>query len=84
MEKQLVGIEVTDKTLKLEGQDLIGVLNAQHVGKVGSLKLTVEGKFELLPFVNTAIDKLEELIPGDQKMIAGLLKSAVAQIKITL
>lgn len=82
MSKELVGLEVVEKSVALEGQDLVGKVAAQHVGKIGSLKVSVEGKFGFLPLVNAGIDKLEELIPGDQKAIAAMLKSAVAQIKI--
>jgi lipase chaperone LimK len=84
MEKALVGIEVTEKSVKLEGQDLVGAVSAHHVGKIGSLKVSFEGRFEFLPLANKAIDKLEELVPGDQKAIAQILKSTLASIKITL
>lgn len=81
-EKELVGFEVVDQSVKLEGQDLAASISAQHVGKLGSLKVSLEGKIEFLPLVNKAIDKLEELIPGDQKVIASIIKDQVAKIKI--
>lgn len=81
-EKKLVGFEVVDQSVALDGQDVVGKVSAQHVGKMGSLKVTLEGKFEFLPLVNKGIDKLEELIPGDQKVIASILKDQVAKIKI--
>lgn len=82
MEKQLVGFEVSEKSISLDGQDIVGKASAYHVGKIGSLKVSVEGKFEFIPFVNKAVDKLEELIPGDQKAIAEVLKATIANIKI--
>ncbi len=81
-DKKLVGFEVVGQSIALEGQDVVGSIAAQHVGKLGSLKVSVEGKFEFIPLINKGIDKLEELIPGDQKGIAAMLKTAVSQIKI--
>lgn len=82
--QELVGLEVVEKSVALEGQDLVAKVAAQHVGKIGSLKVSVEGKFEFLSLVNKAIDKIEEIIPGDQKAVASLLKGAISQIKIKL
>lgn len=81
-EKQLVGIEVVDKSLSLEGQDVVGKIAVEHVGKVGSLKLSFEGKIEFLPLVGKLIDKIEELIPGDQKALAAIAKDSLSKIKI--
>lgn len=80
--KKNVGIEIVDEQIKLEGQDVVGKVAAQHVGKYGSLKLTLEGKFEFIPLVNKAIDQIEKIIPGDQSAVAEMLKLAVSKIKI--
>lgn len=82
MEKELVGFKVEKPDIKLEGENLIGAVEANHVGKIGHIKIKVEGGFQFLPLVNKAVDKLEELIPGDQKAIAGMIKAAISQIKI--
>ena len=83
MEKQeLVGIEVTEKSVKLEGQDVVGSVTAQHVGKIGSLEITLKGKFQFLPLVNKGIDWVEKIIPGDQTIFATMAKEAVSKIKI--
>ena len=83
-EKKLVGFDIVEKSVSLEEESLVGKVSAIHVGKIGSIELSIKGKFEALPLINSAIDKLEEIIPGDQKMIADLLKAAVAKIKIKL
>lgn len=81
-EKKLVGLEIADESISLEDQNLVGKASLNHVGKLGSVKLTIEGKFELLPLVNAGIDKLEALIPGDQSFFAAMAKEAVSKIKI--
>lgn len=81
-EKQLVGVDLESKSLKLEGQDLVGEVSAKHVGKIGWVRVKLEGGIQFLPLVNKAVDKLEELIPGDQKSIAAALKLAVSNIKL--
>lgn len=80
--KKLVGLDIQDESIALEGQDLVGKVSAVHQGKIGSMKLTIEGKLEFLPLVNKGIDLLEQVIPGDQKAVAEMLKTAVANIKI--
>lgn len=84
MDKPLVGFELQEKSVELEGQDVVAKAVAIHQGKIGSLKVSVEGKLEFLPLVNQAIDWVEKKIPGDQSFIAASLKAAVSQIKIKL
>lgn len=81
-EKKMVGIEVVEKSIGLEGSDIVGKAAVQHVGKIGSLKLTLEGKFEFLPLINKGVDMLEKLIPGDQTLFATMAKEAISKIKI--
>ena len=73
-EKKLVGVEVVDKSIALEGQDVVGKVSAQHVGKIG--------KFELLPLIYKGIDQIEKIIPGDQTLFATMAKEALSKIKI--
>jgi len=72
--KDLVGIKLVDKSIDLEGQDIVGKVALAHVGKLGKLKLTLEGSFELMPLANKAIDSsvdfIEKKIPGDQTFMA--------------
>jgi len=82
MAKELVGFEISEKSVNLEGQELVGKISAIHVGKIGSLELSLKGKFEFIPLVNSGLDKLEEIIPGDQKAIFAIIKTGIANIKI--
>jgi hypothetical protein len=82
--KELVGFDLAEKSLKLEDEALVGEAKAVHVGKIGSLEISIKGKVEFLPFLDKAIDKLEEVIPGDQKQIANTLKTVIRSIKIKL
>lgn len=83
-DKELVGFDVQEKSLKIEDESLVGEAKAVHVGKIGSLEVSIKGKVEFLPFLDKAIDKLEEIVPGDQKAIAATLKNAIRMIKIKL
>lgn len=88
--KKLVGIELTEKKIEVVGQDIIGSIGAQHVGKLGTLEITLKGKFEFIPLASKAIDAtvdfLEKKIPGDQTLAAeGLkvtLKAYLSKIKL--
>lgn len=88
-EKKLVGLELVEKSVDIVGQDIVGKAAVQHVGKLGSLKLTLEGKFEFIPLaskaIDTAVDFVEKKIPGDQTLYAeglkGTLKTALSKIK---
>jgi hypothetical protein len=88
-EKKLVGVEIVNKSIEIEGQDLVGSVTAHHVGTLGSLELTLKGKFELVPLANKAIDGvvdfIEKKIPGDQSLAAeavkATLKSYLGKIK---
>ena len=80
--KELKGFAVENESIKVEGLDLVGNVDLVHVGKIGSIKVKIEGNFELIPMVHKAIDKLEELIPGDQKAMAEMLKNAIKLIKL--
>jgi hypothetical protein len=77
-----VGFEISEKKIDLEGGEVVGKIAGTHVGQLGSLKITLEGKFSALPLINKGIDFLEAKIPGDQKVYAQLLKDAVAKIKL--
>ena len=81
--EELVGVDVQEKSIKLEGDSLVGQAKLIHVGKIGSLEIAFKGKVEFLPFLDKAIDKLEEVIPGDQVAIANTLKSVIRSIKIS-
>ena len=78
MENKLVGIELTEKKIEVVGQDIVGSIGAQHVGKIGSLEIVIKGKVEFIPFANKVIDAtvdfLEKKIPGDQVLAAEGLK----------
>lgn len=76
-EKKLVGVEVVAPAVKLEGQDVLGSVGLQHVGKIGWVKLKLEGAISAKPLLFKAIDKVEEWIPGDQKIIAAGAKAAI-------
>lgn len=82
MEPELKGFEIENKSVKVEGQDVVGSVDLVHVGKIGSLKVNIEGKFQLIPLVEKGIDKLEAIIPGDQKAMAEMLKNAIKLIKL--
>lgn len=77
-----IGFELSEKDIDLVGGEVVGKVSGQHVGQLGSLKITLEGKFSALPLINKGIDFLEAKIPGDQKIYAQLLKDAVAKIKL--
>ena len=46
------------------------------------VRVTVEGGFQLLPLLSKLVDKVEEIIPGDQKVLAQMAKTALMNIKI--
>lgn len=87
--KKLIGIELTEKKVEVVGQDIVGSIGVQHIGKIGSLELVLKGKFEFIPLadkaIDVAVDFLEKKIPGDQSLAAeGLkitLKSYLSKIK---
>lgn len=81
-DKELVGFDLTEKDIDLVNGEVVGKVAAKHQGKLGWLKVSVEGGFSALPLVNKAIDFIEEKIPGDQKIYAQMLKDAVAKIKL--
>lgn len=56
------------------------VVTVKHVGADGYA--TLEAGLDAKPFLNKVIDKIEELIPGDQKQYAALLKLALDKIDI--
>lgn len=80
--KELVGFEISEKSIDLNEGKLIGKAVGNHVGKLGFLKITVEGGFSAIPLLSKGIDWLEEKIPGDQKALAALAKDALAKIKL--
>lgn len=73
--KELKGADV-DFDIK-GGQVIVKV---EHVGSQGYAKL--EAGVDALPFLNKAIDKIEELIPGDQKAIAQSLKLILSKVEL--
>lgn len=56
------------------------IVKVEHVGKIGYANLEVGG--DAKPFLNKVIDKIEELIPGDQKQYAALLKLALEKVEL--
>ena len=80
-EKELKGFEVVEKDLDLVDGELIGKIAGKHQGKIGSIKISVEGSISALEFINKGIDFLEEKIPGDQKLYAQIIKEQIAKIK---
>lgn len=73
--KELKGAEV-DFDFK-GGQ---AVITVKHVGSDGFA--TLEAGINAKPFLNKVIDKIEELIPGDQKQYAALLKLALDKVEL--
>lgn len=84
MEKELKGLEIENEQIKLEGEDIVGSVDLVHQGKLGGLTISIKGNFKLIPLLDKGIDKLEQIIPGDQKAIAESLKGAIRLIKIKL
>lgn len=82
MEKEYKGLEIENPSLALKEENLEGALDLVHQGKIGGIKIRIEGHAKFIPMVEKAIDKLEEIIPGDQKAVAEMLKTAVKNIKI--
>lgn len=76
------GLAIENEQIKLEDENIVGSVDLVHQGKLGGLTVNIKGNFKLMPMLEKGIDKLEELIPGDQKAVASMLKSAVRQIKI--
>jgi len=81
-EQKLVGVELTNKSVELEGENLVGKVGAQHIGKIGYLKVNIEGGIQFKPLAYQAIDFIEKKIPGDQTAFAAIAKSAIDKIKI--
>jgi hypothetical protein len=81
-EKKLVGVEIEEKSIEIKDSQLVGKIALKHQGKIGGLKITLEGDVSAVPFINKGIDWLESVIPGDQKAWAQLAKEAVAKIKL--
>lgn len=77
-----IGIEVVEKDIDLVDGEMVGKLAVKHQGQLGWLKLSLEGAFSAKPFIDTAIDWIEKKIPGDQTGLAGVLKSALGNIKL--
>lgn len=82
MEKEYKGFEVENEKISIEGESVVGKVDLVHRGKIGGIKITIEGDAEFFPLVDKAIDKLETLIPGDQTAAANMIKSALRAIKI--
>lgn len=82
MEKEYKGLEIENPSLALKEENLVGALELVHQGKIGGIKIKIEGQAKFIPMVEKAIDKLEEIIPGDQKAVAEMLKAAVKNLKI--
>lgn len=76
------GLEVENPKIELINEDFVGSVNLVHVGKIGGIKINISGHAKFFPILEKAVDKLEEMIPGDQKAIAEMLKSALKSIKI--
>jgi hypothetical protein len=55
------------------------IVKISHEGAHGFAKL--EAGADALPVLNKAIDKIEELVPGDQKQYAALLKVALSNLE---
>lgn len=84
MDKEYKGFEVENEKISIEGESVIGKVDLIHRGKIGGIKITVEGDAQFFPLVDKAIDKFEQIIPGDQTAVASMLKSALRSIKIKL
>jgi len=80
-EKELKGFEIEEKKLDLVDGELIGKVTGKHQGKIGFIKISIEGGIGALAFINKGIDFLEEKIPGDQKLYAEIIKEQIAKIK---
>jgi hypothetical protein len=73
MDNELVAADVD---VKFEGGKV--KVSVNHVGKHGGAKL--EAYAEAKPFLDKAIDEIEKLVPGDQKIMAATLKAAIANL----
>jgi len=81
-EKKLTGGEPESNSLESEQGKLLGKAVVKHQGKLGWLKVSIEGGVTAIPFIHKGIDWLEQKIPGDQKAWAQLAKDAVEKIKL--
>lgn len=80
-EKKLVGFDVTKADVGVEDGQVKGDVVAEHVGKIGSLKISLEAKLDAKPFLHKAVDMIEKAIPGDQSKWANMAKLAIDNIK---
>lgn len=76
------GLEIENPKIELKEENLIGSVDLVHEGKIGGIKVNISGYAKFIPMLDSAIDKLEEIIPGDQKAVAEMLKAALKNIKI--
>lgn len=76
------GLEIENESVSLEGESLVAKADLVHEGKLGGIKISIVGHAKFIPAIEKGIDKLEEIIPGDQSAIAAMLKTAVRNIKI--
>lgn len=77
----LVGAEVQDLDIKFVGGQVEVSGKVVHQGKIGGAEIAVKANLDSKPFLFAAVDKLEELIPGDQKAIAVMLKGLIENAK---
>lgn len=76
-----IGFEMSKPDIDLVNGEVIGSVSGKHVGQIGSLEISIKGKFSALPLINKGIDFLEAKIPGDQSALALTLKTLIAGIK---
>lgn len=63
--------------VKFEGGKLIATANYSGAELAAGLVIHLDAVL----VINALVDKLEEVVPGDQKALAEMLKSAVALLK---
>jgi hypothetical protein len=76
-----IGLELVEKDIDLVEGELVGTATVKHQGQLGWLSLKLEGGFSARPLLFKGIDWLEEKIPGDQTIIASMLKTTINNIK---
>jgi ethanolamine utilization microcompartment shell protein EutS len=79
-EQELVGVEAKDLKFDIEGGHAVISGTVEHVGKVGSVEIALKAKLNATPVINKVVDAIEEVVPGDQKALAEMLKVKIIEV----
>jgi ethanolamine utilization microcompartment shell protein EutS len=79
-EQELVGVEAKDLKFDIEGVHAVISGTVEHVGKVGSVEIALKAKLNATPVINKVVDAIEEVVPGDQKALAEMLKVKIIEV----